>query len=583
MSLQPTDYAALAQDSYNKPELDKSIPLGGKDYTPIAYKDDPHTGFQATAYQHVNLDGSRDVVIAYRGTEFGREPVHDGLTDAGMALAGVNAQTADSIAFTKQVMEKAKADADKNHSAVNFTVTGHSLGGTLAEINAYKFGLHGETFNAYGAAGLIQGIPEGGTQVIDNVRATDVVSAASPHFGQVRVYATQQDVDAIHKAGYSNSAVLNDLPTHAPILGKIQGEAHAVANFAPTATSPSIMNPEDAQRYQANEVMINAYRTDIRNSRAVAAIPGEAVATQVGITVGAGIYAAAKAEQAAKVVGQAAEQGIHAAERTAQAAGAAAVSAGQYVGHEAQQGYDYTKEKAVQGVNAAEHTAQTAGAAAVSAGQYVGHEAGRAYDATKQAVVRGAQGAERTVSDAAQSVSRATGAAAAVAGRDAGQVWDKLTHPEALMMDKPPTSAPRLNDPAHPGHEMYARIHSQISKIDSDLGRKPDQHTANLAGALTVAAKEQGLTRADRVVPSNDGSHFIVSQTIVPRAVSQHALVETAQAIKTPLEQSSAQYMQAQVQTNALAQGQAQRQDQMQSPQQHPQGQQPAQGPQITR
>ncbi len=260
-----TDYALLAQDSYHKPDFNKRVMLDGVEYRAFDYADNPRTGFQATAYERLD---THEVVIAYRGTEFGREPAHDGLTDAGMALAGVNAQTADSLAFTSKVMGEAKQRAENGNFPLNVTVTGHSLGGTLAEINAYKFGLHGETFNAYGAADLLQGVPAGGHQVIDHVRATDVVSAGSAHFGEVRVYATQQDIDALAQAGYSNSPFLNELPTHAPILGKIQGDAHFVANFAPDPkTHATILSPEDAQRAQANAVMIDSYRSDIRHAR----------------------------------------------------------------------------------------------------------------------------------------------------------------------------------------------------------------------------------------------------------------------------------------------------------------------------
>jgi hypothetical protein len=337
MTLESKDYALLAQASYNDPVLDKRIVVGGLEYKAIDFANDPKTGFQATAYDHLNANGSHEVVIAYRGTEFGREPVHDGLTDAGMALAGINAQTAQSEAFTQKVLAKAEQKAEQGHYGLNVTVTGHSLGGTLAEINAYKFGLHGETFNAYGAAGLLQGVPEGGHQVIDHVRATDVVSAGSRHFGEVRVYANQQDIDTLAKAGYSNSPFLNELPTHAPILGSIQGDAHGIGNFAPDPkTHATILSPEDAQRAQANAVMIDAYRSDIRHARTVVGIPGEAVTLQAETAIGVGVLASEKAVQGTRAV----EHGA------------------QYVGHKDVQGADYLADRTMQGVHAVEHGAQ---------------------------------------------------------------------------------------------------------------------------------------------------------------------------------------------------------------------------------
>lgn len=165
----------------------QEVSLGGVAYTVFDKADNPVTSYQATAYQRKDTG---EIVIANRGTEFDREALQDGaLTDGGMVLAGVNAQMPDAMAFTKKVLDNAKMDAEANKHPLNVTVTGHSLGGTLAEATAYKYGLHGETFNSYGAAGLLGSAPIGGNQVIDHVRATDVVSAASAHFGEVRTYA----------------------------------------------------------------------------------------------------------------------------------------------------------------------------------------------------------------------------------------------------------------------------------------------------------------------------------------------------------------------------------------------------------
>lgn len=44
-------------------------------------------------------------------------------------------------------------------------------------------------------------LPEGGHTVLNHVIATDVVSAAAPHFGQVRVYALADDLQRLHTLG----------------------------------------------------------------------------------------------------------------------------------------------------------------------------------------------------------------------------------------------------------------------------------------------------------------------------------------------------------------------------------------------
>jgi hypothetical protein len=280
MTLSTKDYALLSDAAYKDPEVEQRTPdgrvlsykrvtLDGAEYRPIAHADSPKTGFQATAYER--LDSTHEVVIAYRGTEMDREFKKDLLvTDVNMAVKGINDQGADSNAFTEKVIAIAKQKAELYHFTPLISVTGHSLGGTEAEMNAFKYGLKGETFNAFGAAGLAGlNIPEGGSQVIDHVRATDVVSAASPHFGQVRVYAVPQDIQALQSAGYHDSRLLNAITLDKPILGKIQGEAHKMGNYLPDngVTGHSILTPQNEALAAEHSVMIKHYRGQIERAR----------------------------------------------------------------------------------------------------------------------------------------------------------------------------------------------------------------------------------------------------------------------------------------------------------------------------
>ncbi|MDP9930073.1 XVIPCD domain-containing protein [Variovorax paradoxus] len=358
MTINSTDYALLAKDSYNDPDPDpkkREITLDGVKYKIVDHVDNPTTGFQATAYQRVNTG---EVVIAFRGTEFDREPVHDGVVDVGMALAGVNVQAADADAFTKRVLKQAEADAQETQRPLNVTVTGHSLGGTLAELQAHKFGLKGETFNAFGAAGLVHGAPKGGHQVINHVRAGDPVSAASAHFGEVRVYAAQQDIDTLGKAGYRDDG--GGLTMRNPVKAT-NFSAHSIDNFVPNSDTlgHSIIAPENQARYHAHHGMINRYRNDVYAARAIASVP-----LQTGV-------------QAGQAVGQAAGQVydttstavIHATETT----GKAVVSGAQAVGHAAERTYDATREQVITGT-------QRAGRALEQAGEAVREGASRAMD-----------------------------------------------------------------------------------------------------------------------------------------------------------------------------------------------------------
>jgi len=301
MKLRSENYALLAEDSYKDRVKDDKVFLGGVKYKIFDSTDNPLTGFQATAYQRVDTG---EVVIAYRGTEFGREPVHDGAVDAGMALTGINAQKPDADAFTQRVMANAVVFAEKTNLPLSVTVTGHSLGGTLAELQAHKFGLKGETFNAFGAAGLVHGVPKGGHQVINHVRAGDPVSAASAHFGEVRVYAAQQDIDTLGKAGYRDDGGM--LSARNPIKATDFG-AHSIDNFVPNSQTlgQSIISPESQARYRAHHSMIDRYRNDVYSARAIASVPLQ-TGVQAGQTVGQGV----------KAVSHAAGQAIDAARDT---------------------------------------------------------------------------------------------------------------------------------------------------------------------------------------------------------------------------------------------------------------------------
>jgi hypothetical protein len=347
VTLSSTDYALLSQDAYQDPVLNKPKELGGVNYEAIDVANNPVTGFQATAYRRMDTG---EVVIAYRGTEFEREPVQDGGVDAAMVLGGINLQRGDSEAFTQRVLERAKLDADLHHRPLQVTVTGHSLGGTLAELNASKFVLHGETFNAYGAAGLREGVPEGGTQVIDHVRAGDLVSAASPHFGEVRIYAAQQDIDTLSRAGYKDDGSI--LTPRNPIKAT-DFSAHAIDNFVPNSKllGHSIIDPENQARYAAHENMVDRYRNDVRDIRlglsASWEIPkpiGELkdnIEHRAGEAVGAGVLAV---EHGVERVTQQAREGFdHLKEGV------------QHVGHDIADGFHAAEEKAHAAWNTVTH------------------------------------------------------------------------------------------------------------------------------------------------------------------------------------------------------------------------------------
>ncbi|MCC4589463.1 hypothetical protein LL962_20615 [Xanthomonas sp. NCPPB 1067] len=266
MSITSPQYAALSDDAYKAPREtgpnSRPEDIGGNIYIRLKYVDSL-SGYQGVIYQRVDTN---EIVVAHRGTETERELKQDGVyTDGGMVAARHNRQAAEAIELTKDALVYAqKIGKDGEVPAV--TVTGHSLGGNLAQVTAHHFGLKGETFNAYGAVSLDRRIPEGGADVINHVMAGDAVSAASKHYGQVRIYATPQEVAMLQKAGYANDrSVLDD---RNPAVAKPLADSHRMHNFLPVDGNGKpdrsvLEDPKAQQLAQQYAPMIDKYRADV--------------------------------------------------------------------------------------------------------------------------------------------------------------------------------------------------------------------------------------------------------------------------------------------------------------------------------
>lgn len=223
------------------------------------------SGYRGFIYKNRVTD---EYVVAHTGTEFDTDKIRDiALADAQMALIKTNQQLDDARDLVELAIEMAKRDG------TSVTVTGHSLGGFLAQVTAYEYGLRGETFNAYGAAGLY-GVPEGGSRVINHVRATDMVGAANRHHGEVRVYATQQDVDALLRNGPLPSQqnrweLIGDLRKLGPDLthGAVQFHGgHRTSEQMATYGPNTIISSENQALYQQHRTEFDAYRESIRSA-----------------------------------------------------------------------------------------------------------------------------------------------------------------------------------------------------------------------------------------------------------------------------------------------------------------------------
>lgn len=122
--------------------------------------------------------------------------------------------------------------------------------------------------------------------------------------------------------------------------------------------------------------------------------------------------------------------------------------------------------------------------------------------------------------------------------------WDAvgLNHQPAT-----PAVPSRLDDPGHPDHAFFKQVREHVAELDKSLGRSPDQYTDNIASALTVQARADGLHRVDEIALSADGKALWATQT--PPGRKDHLLdlstkVPTAEAT-TPLERSGAKWPEA--------------------------------------
>lgn len=106
----------------------------------------------------------------------------------------------------------------------------------------------------------------------------------------------------------------------------------------------------------------------------------------------------------------------------------------------------------------------------------------------------------------------------------------------------PMHTQPTLADTTHPGNGMYLQALDAVHRLDAQRGRAPDQHSGNLAAALTVAAHGSGMSRIDHVVLSDDASRAYAVQGDMNSLFKRHTDVNVAQAIGTHVTQSSLQW-----------------------------------------
>ncbi|MBS4943812.1 MAG: DUF2974 domain-containing protein [Neisseria mucosa] len=263
--LSKQQHADLAKDSYENRVVtppNKTLLIGGNHYRVLAVHKNPTTDYQGVVYQDVRTN---EIVVAHRGTS----SLMDVNVDLKMVIHKANIQAEDAAKLTRIALKAAKEfhDDHPEYNTPRITQVGHSLGGTLAQIQSYRFKQEGVTFNAYGAAAL-NGIPKGGDKVINYSLASDAVSAAAPHYGKMVILAKERELIMLKLNGYSNHGGIPYLKeTVSPAAGSLLW-SHGIANFTGINSILSERNYQPAlELAERNKKLITDYRDDVNDYR----------------------------------------------------------------------------------------------------------------------------------------------------------------------------------------------------------------------------------------------------------------------------------------------------------------------------
>lgn len=109
------------------------------------------SSIQSSGFAAFSFKNGNDIVIAYRGTKL--TDLGDLAADVAIAnpLADWHQQFTDALNFAWKIK-----DANKDNPNIKIYVTGHSLGGALAQVASQMFGFDGATFDPGGARNLTQ-------------------------------------------------------------------------------------------------------------------------------------------------------------------------------------------------------------------------------------------------------------------------------------------------------------------------------------------------------------------------------------------------------------------------------------------
>jgi Domain of unknown function (DUF4214)/Lipase (class 3) len=142
------DLLQLSFDTYN------TTPVGGDGYRELTPPVQTGAGFEAVAYINAADDS---IVITFRGTQINdyKTLLNNIFVDASFALGNPTPQLVDYVKSAVSFVQSVYAIAQSQYPGASITLTGHSLGGALAQLIGEVSHLTTVAFNAPGAGGAL--------------------------------------------------------------------------------------------------------------------------------------------------------------------------------------------------------------------------------------------------------------------------------------------------------------------------------------------------------------------------------------------------------------------------------------------
>lgn len=216
MALPREQYAFLSSTIYDPLVVGKNIHSDVHEYEVLYVSPPSATNYRGAVFRDVE---TKQLVVANMGTDFGN--IHDVLSDVGMGAMGAPTQWPEAAQTMRWAMGYAK---DHSVPPSNISATGHSLGGAHAQLQAAMFGVHAETFNAYGAATMAErlGLDVEAAQslVVNHRMFHDPVSALAEPVGRTVEYMDAGDYHRHCRGGLAMAGEVTEVAT-----------AHFMTNF----------------------------------------------------------------------------------------------------------------------------------------------------------------------------------------------------------------------------------------------------------------------------------------------------------------------------------------------------------------